>query len=196
MFNIFRKVIPTRFMDTDPTGGGVPPKDDSTSKKDVGGVKFTQEELDKAIKDRLERERKKYADYEELKKAKEELNALKTSQMSDAEKSKAELAAATKRADEAEAREKVLTATALRGKLLVDAGLPSSLADRVRGDTEEEIKKDIEALKPLVKASPVGGSGTPPGNNSGKDGDFGRGLAKQFGRNHSKDSGNGFFKMK
>ena len=41
------------------------------------GKTFTQEQLDAIITDRLQRERAKYADYEELKKAKGELEQIK-----------------------------------------------------------------------------------------------------------------------
>jgi hypothetical protein len=51
-----------------------------------GGKTFTQEQLDVIIADRLQRERGKYADYEELKKAKTELDTLKQGQLSEAQK--------------------------------------------------------------------------------------------------------------
>jgi len=45
---------------------------------------FTQEQLDAIINDRLERERRKYGDYEELKKAAGELEKIKQGQMTEA----------------------------------------------------------------------------------------------------------------
>ena len=53
---------------------------------------FTQEELEKIIADRLERERRKYKDYDELKKIAEEYKQIKESQMTEQEKLQARLA--------------------------------------------------------------------------------------------------------
>ena len=72
----------------DPAGGGTQP--------DSGVRTFTQEELNAILSDRLARERQKYADYDELRKAKEQLDDIRAEQMSELEK-------AQKRAEEAEA---------------------------------------------------------------------------------------------
>lgn len=50
---------------------------------------FTQDELDKVVQEHLERERKKYADYDDLRKSKEKLDELEKSQLSEQEKLKA-----------------------------------------------------------------------------------------------------------
>ncbi len=47
---------------------------------------FTQADIDRIVKDRLDRERAKFNDYETLKQAKAELDALKAAQMSEDEK--------------------------------------------------------------------------------------------------------------
>lgn len=47
---------------------------------------FTQADIDRIVKDRIERERAKFADHETLKAAKAELDALKAAQMSEDEK--------------------------------------------------------------------------------------------------------------
>lgn len=49
-------------------------------------VTFTQADIDRIVKDRIERERAKFADHETLKAAKAELDALKAAQMSEDEK--------------------------------------------------------------------------------------------------------------
>lgn len=50
---------------------------------------FTQEQVDDIVRKRLERERGKFADYDELKKAADELKKLRTAQMSEQEKATA-----------------------------------------------------------------------------------------------------------
>lgn len=123
----------------------------------------TQEELDALVQGRLDRDRKKYADYPELKAKAAEYEKQKQAAMSDAEKKDARL-------KELEAANADLTsqltdreAKVLRVQMLEAAGLPTSWADRVRGTTEEEIKADVGELTKLlgVKKQPVGGSAAP-----------------------------------
>lgn len=124
---------------------------------------LTQDEVDKIIKERLERERKKYSDYEELKKAAEELAKLRDSEKSEVERLKAEAAKIAKERDELMARIRAQEIRAIKVAALEKAGLPVALADRVLGETEEEIMKDIEALKALgIAGASRGGGGTPP----------------------------------
>lgn len=132
-------------------GGETPPKT------------FTQEDLDKIVKERLERERKKYADYDDLKKAAEELSKLKDSEKSEVERLKAEAAKIQKERDELNARIKAQEVRGKKAAALEKAGMPAALADRVMGETDEEIAADVEALKKLgVGSQNKGGGGTPP----------------------------------
>ena len=118
---------------------------------------FTQSEIDAA----LEAERKKYEGFDDLKKAKEELDKLKASQLSELEKLQTELAAAQAELEKSRAAVKAAERAALCRKLCAEAGLPEPLADRIAGDDEISIKKDIEALKKLIPAKPVGGTNPP-----------------------------------
>ena len=45
-----------------------------------------------------------------------------------------------------------LKISALRTKIAYEAGLPPELADRLTGDTEDDIRKDAELLASLTKA--------------------------------------------
>lgn len=133
-----------------------------------GGVEppaktFTQEDLDKKIEARLKREREKYVDYEDLKKAKDELDDLKKGQMTEQEKLKAELEKAQAAASEASAKTAALELERTKEKVCREAGLPDGFADRLKGATEEELKADAEAMKKLVPAAPKGGRGMPAG---------------------------------
>lgn len=98
----------------------------------AGDKTFTQADVDRVVADRLERERKKYAGFEDYKKAKEELDALKAGQMSELEKAKADLEKAQKEAKESADKIKALELTALKSKLASEAGLPAELAAQMR----------------------------------------------------------------
>jgi len=134
---------------SDPTPGGDPPKT------------FTQEQLDAIIADRLQRERGKYADYEDLKKAKDELDALKAGQLSEAEKLNKRAAEAEAKAQAAEAR---LRETVTRLEVerqarklgIVDEDAAYRLLNTSAITLDDDGKpSNIEALlKDLVKAKP------------------------------------------
>jgi hypothetical protein len=110
----------------------------------------TQEELNAVISRRLERHtqtvtaevEKKYEGY-----------------ISPEERDKltGQIAELTKAKETAEAAAKKAEAGALRMRIAAEKGLPSELAERLRGDTEEELRADAEGLSKLV-----GSAGTPP----------------------------------
>ncbi|MDF0591661.1 hypothetical protein [Candidatus Methanocrinis natronophilus] len=105
--------------------------------------KFTQADVDRIVQERLNREKAKYADYEDLKRENEDL--------------KAKIA-------EAETAGKAATLENLKQKVVTDLKLPPSLAGRLQGSTEEELKVDgAKLLKELGPREPVGGGGSPPG---------------------------------
>lgn len=148
--------LPLRFMAPD-DDGNTPPKQDKT---------FTQADLDSIVSDRLKREKEKYSDYEDLKKSKEELDNLKKSQMSEVEKLKAEKEALEKKVAEKDAAAKAQELKELKAKLCSAAGLKAELANRLSGEDETSIKKDIEELKKLIPSAPAGGGGTPPASDT------------------------------
>lgn len=125
----------------------------------------TQEEFEAAIKDRLKRERetarkeavKELApDYEELKTRSSQFEAEKNNydvmlregaaKISEHEKEKGELAAKLKKYE----------SDSIKTRIAIQLGLPFELSSRISGETEDEIKKDAEALARLV------GRQTPP----------------------------------
>ncbi|WP_422445977.1 capsid assembly scaffolding protein Gp46 family protein [Thermoanaerobacterium sp. DL9XJH110] len=129
---------------------------------------FTQEDLDRIINERLAREREKYKDYNELKKAAEELKKIKESQMSEAEKLQAKLVEYERAMADKELELATLRAEQIKTKVLTEMGLPLSWASRIFGTTEEEIKADAEELKKLlgIQGKPIGGGTNPPGSGS------------------------------
>ena len=80
------QVDSTEGLDAQDTGN------DQDQNRDQAQRMFTQADLDHKVKERIERERKKFSDYADLKAAADELAALKQAQMSEAEKLQSQLA--------------------------------------------------------------------------------------------------------
>lgn len=129
-----------------------------------GGKTLTQPEIDSIVEERLARERKKYADYGDLKKAAEELAELKKSQLSELDKLRADLAE----------RDKLLQATSeelhgiklqqMKASKLAEAGLSVEWADSVAGNTEEEITASVTKIATrlsTVQPKAAQGAGNP-----------------------------------
>lgn len=112
----------------------------------------TQEELDRIIKERLDRQKdtilKNYENYEGLKKQVEEL----TKNLSDANatiESKKDL---EKTIEELTGKVKFQELNSLRIKYALENGIPHNLASRISGDDEESIKADAESLSDFFKS--------------------------------------------
>src|SRR5690606_21944089 len=105
--------------------GSTPPAD--------GGFKpiTSQEELNRVLKDRLDRERAKFADYAELKAKAAKLDEIEEANKSEAEKVAERLAKAEAAAREAEAR-------ALRREIALEHGLSKEDAALLDAVTDED----------------------------------------------------------
>ncbi|MFJ5716539.1 phage scaffolding protein [Neobacillus sp. NPDC093127] len=156
---------------------------------DPPGKTFTQEELDKIVADRLAREKKKFADYDEKAKKLEELEKAeadrKKSQMDEAERLKLEKEEADKKALDAE--EKVKKAQEAANQRILNTEIKSiaralnandptdvlALLDKssIEIDDEGDVKGVEEAVKALKETKPwmfkaaigadAGGGGNP-----------------------------------
>lgn len=139
---------------TQATGANTPAGEGTTQAGAAGqpgsGTRtFTQEELDAKVKSRLERERAKYADYDDLKAAAEahaDYDAILAER--DALKASAERAA-------------------MVGRVAAEAGVPASLVALLSGSTEDELAAQAAELAKATKARAypnVGdtGTGKPP----------------------------------
>ena len=112
----------------------------------------TQEELDRIIGERLQRERQKYADYDQLKADSAALGALRAQKLDERvttltgqlQQAQTDLAGMKTRAEKAER-------SLLRSRIAREAGLPAELSDRLTGETEDELKADAQALAKLVQ---------------------------------------------
>ncbi|MCD8207089.1 MAG: DUF4355 domain-containing protein [Bacteroidales bacterium] len=109
---------------------------------------FTQDEVDQIVKDRLERESKKFSDYDELK-AKvgeyektisEKENQIST-MTSDHEKQIAER----------DAKIQTLETDSLKTRIALEAGLPADLAERLQGTDEASFRADAQKLVAYAK---------------------------------------------
>lgn len=130
----------------------------------------TQEELDKVIGDRLKREREKveseYQDkLEELEKKFNETKSLLDDKDSIAEESASKI-------KDLEGQVKGYEMADKKRNLALEFGLPYNLADRIQGESDEDMKKDAENLaKYFEKEDPI----LPPKNpeiNKGGEGAY------------------------
>ena len=110
----------------------------------------TQEQLDAIIKSRLDREKAKYSDYDQLaekiKKLETENSNLKQT-ITDKETSESTTAGKI-----ADLEKDVITwkQKSLKQQIAMKNGLPFDLADRLQGDSEESLNEDAERLASLV----------------------------------------------
>lgn len=133
---------------------------------------FTQAELDAIVQDRLDREKKKYSDYKELKASAERLKTLESEKLTEQEKATKKLADLEKKITE---KEEALNARDLRDKKrtaleaanlgLTDAWTFSDILDLMPGD-EESIPQEIEKWKKRFPAKKGLGTGTQMGQES------------------------------
>lgn len=153
------------------TLGSLNPEVEKDTVKEQVAKTFTQEELDQKIKERLDRERKKYANYSDLVAKAKRLEEIEAAKLNDEEK-------AAKRLKELEdkiaEKERELEERALRdlkrskieqaiadGKMEMPKGKTiDSLVKRCLGTSEEEIDSDVEELIGFFpKAEPPKGQG-------------------------------------
>ena len=122
----------------------------------------TQEEFDRAITDRIKRERetlsKKYTDYDELK----ERNTAYEKQLGELKSSLEKLTKKTSEYDKtvADLTGKISSyeLTSLNPRIAHEMGIPYELSGRLTGNDEKELRSDAESLSKLVSA----GKPTPP----------------------------------
>ena len=106
------------------------------TEEQVNDSTFTQDDVNRIVQERLQREREKYSDYDELKTAAERAQELE-----------AEKTTLAERVAEFEAKEEH---SKLVAQVADDAGVP---ADALRGSTKEELDAHAEVLKSLMKTT-------------------------------------------
>lgn len=118
----------------------------------------TQEELNEVIKDRINREREKYADYEQLKSD----NAKLKTDYESLNQQFAELTSKSSNYDSEIAtlnsKVKAYETDSAKTRIALEKGLPFEFAKRLSGETEDEINADAEKMAKLFQSR----SYTPP----------------------------------
>jgi hypothetical protein len=137
--------------------------------KDAGGGKdefkapVSQEEFDRMVGARLERERAKFADYDDIKTKAAEFDKAQ-------EASKTELQKAADRAARAEKERDDLKVASLRASVALDKGLTASQAKRLVGATKEELEADADELLADLGSTKGGQKPAPKTLRSGSSG--------------------------
>lgn len=108
----------------------------------------TQDEYDNFVKDRIDRAKKsveaKYKDFEDYKSKAEKYDA-------DIKKKDDKIAAGASRISELETKVRNYETASVKARIADEVGLPAGMADRLRGETEEDLKKDAESLAAVMK---------------------------------------------
>ena len=101
---------------------------------------FTQAELNAIVADRLNREREKYAGFEDYKAKAEKFDAAEEANKTDLQKAQEQAAQYKAQLD---AFQKEITTRNARDKIAQETGVPATL---LTGETEEECKKQAENI--------------------------------------------------
>lgn len=111
----------------------------------------TQEELDNIIKDRLARQKEKFADYDQLQSRVLELEKENVTLKSASEASKTSAADFQKQISDLQGQVQAYENKELRMRVAVSHGLPIELAERLTGNDESTIAADAERLASFLK---------------------------------------------
>lgn len=138
-------------------------------KTTTGGEKtFSQADVDRIVRERLGRERDRFADYDELK-----------AKAGEADKNKTQLDKVMEKLSGLEERAVKAERAALRADVAQAKGLTAAQAKRLQGDTREALEADADELLSMFKpADKSGGDGE--GKSGGENGD-GKAAAKPAG---------------
>lgn len=114
----------------------------------------TQEKLDAVIADRLRRERetvgKKYADYEDIKKTNADYEKQIGEMAKAAEDAAKKYAGYDKQLAELQSKLKGYETNSVKMRIAHENGIPYELAERLSGETEDDIRKDAESLSKYI----------------------------------------------
>lgn len=110
----------------------------------------TQEEFDAAIKDRLERERRKYADHDGLKGKIAEYEGQISTYAAQLEEANKKAAGFEQTVSELNAKIRSHELASTRTRIALETGLPYEMASRLTGESDDEIKADAQSLVRLI----------------------------------------------
>lgn len=115
----------------------------------------TQEELDNIVKERIRREREKFADYDELKKRVSELETENSALKTTVEDDKQTRAGLDAQITDLQGKVSNYETASLRTRIALQNGLPYDLADRLQGTDEASLTADAERLAGFMRPAPV-----------------------------------------
>lgn len=125
----------------------------------------TQEQLDAIIGERIARAEKnadkKYADYEDLKKANADYERQITDLTSQLKAKDETITGSESTLTELQARIKQYEMASVKTRIAHEVGLPYELADKLSGDDEEAIRADAQNMVGFIKpkqVAPMGGA--------------------------------------
>lgn len=125
------------------------PEGDDTGTTGTTTTTFSQADVDRIVRERVKRERDKYADYDDLK-----------TKAGEADKSKSAMDQLLEKVSGLEERATKAERVALRADVAQAKGLTPAQAKRLQGSTKEELEADAEELLAMFK----------PAEKDGKDG--------------------------
>lgn len=136
---------------------------------------FTQEDVDRIVRERIQRERDKYADYDQIKERAGRLDAIEESQRTDlekaqkrAEKAERERDEAVQRANTSLAKAAVVAEASKRGVIDPDAAYRLLPEGAVTVGDDGQVAGLDEALSALVESKPyLVGNTAPSGGDGG-----------------------------
>lgn len=149
-------------MADDTTNPTTPTGTEPGQQTDKGEKTFTQADLNKLIDERLTRERAKYADYADLKKAADQWKQHEDAQKTEVEKLQAQIADWQNRATQADQRRQTAI---LRSSVMAEAGKQGVPADRIEAayklldtsklsvDESDAVSGLEDAIKALLQAN-------------------------------------------
>lgn len=115
----------------------------------------TQEDLDKIIKNRLDRERAKYSDYDTLQTKIEELEKEKLNLQSTIDGYKKSDSNNISKISDLEKKVSEWEMTSLKQQVALRCGLPFELHDRLTGVDEESLTEDAQRLASFMNTSKI-----------------------------------------
>jgi hypothetical protein len=113
----------------------------------------SQEEFDRVITDRLNREKAKYTDYDDLKAAKARLDEIEAGQKTDLQKERDRAEAAEKRATELEQNGSKTEVELMKMRVATDKGITGKELKLLTGTTEQELKDAADTIVELRRGS-------------------------------------------
>jgi len=141
-------------------------KTEDTAKEQVAKT-FTEDDLNRIVKERLDRERKKYANHADLEAKAKRLDEIENAKKSDEEKALAKLKALEETIAEkekailkAEIKEKKRQAIETAKLSLPKDITPTDLLDMIPGESDEDIEAAILKFKKMFPESKSQGTGT------------------------------------